>query len=268
MVASMDEMGYLVVDSHLSSVIFTNNPTKTSYSRLCFICVPPRIKGRLKRPQNYNVMRRMRRVADHDKAKEKEKSDALESYSSIMASILAPHFVKEKVKRNKRRNECHFQREKHRQEKEPHWESELEFHPSQPITFEPFIEGCLTFYTRKVYHQLCAFNKLSFPSRKRKKKKQFQFNCDTHNSKSKPPGSRQRALIAAARITVQYVSSTVSVYAARNHPEFPIVIDSGASVSVTPHIRDFRGLLQKCPTTSLDGLSSKTEVLGMVKVKW
>jgi hypothetical protein len=46
------------------------------------------------------------------------------------------------------------------------------------------------------------------------------------------------------------------------------VIYSGASVSVTPHIRDFRGPLQKCPTKSLDGLSSKTEVLGIGKVTW
>jgi hypothetical protein len=46
------------------------------------------------------------------------------------------------------------------------------------------------------------------------------------------------------------------------------VIHSGASVSVTPHIRDFRGPLQKYPTKSLDGLSSKTEVLGMGKVAW
>jgi hypothetical protein len=42
MVASMDEMCLLVDDSHLSSVILTNNSTKTSYSRLGFICVPPK----------------------------------------------------------------------------------------------------------------------------------------------------------------------------------------------------------------------------------
>jgi hypothetical protein len=46
----------------------------------------------------------------------------------------------------------------------------------------------------------------------------------------------------------------------------PIVIHSGAYISVTPHMRDFRGPLQKCPTKSLDGLSSKTEVLVMGKV--
>jgi hypothetical protein len=75
-------------------------------------------------------------------------------------------------------------------------------------------------------------------------------------------------VLIAAHLTGQDVSSTASVYQARSNPEFPIVIDSGASVSVTPHIRDFRGPLQKCPSKSLDGLSSKTEVLGMGKVTW
>jgi hypothetical protein len=60
-----------------------------------------------------------------------------------MASLLSPPFVKKKVKRNKRRNARRFQREKCRQEKETQWESELDFQPSQPITFEPFIEGIL-----------------------------------------------------------------------------------------------------------------------------
>jgi hypothetical protein len=138
----------------------------------------------------------------------------------------------------------------------------LDFHPSQPITCEPFIEGLPTFDPRKVCHQLYAVNKLAFPSKKRKKKKKFHFNCDTHNMKSKPPNSRQRALIAAAHLTGKYVSSTSSVYQARNHHALPIVIDSGASVSVTPHIGDFHGPLQKCPTKSLDGLSSENRSIG------
>jgi hypothetical protein len=71
---------------------------------------PPRRKGRLKRPQNYNVMRRMRRVADQAKADKIEKSYALERYSSRMASILGPPFVKKKVKRRKIRNERRFQK--------------------------------------------------------------------------------------------------------------------------------------------------------------
>jgi hypothetical protein len=119
-----------------------------------------------------------------------------------------------------------------------------------------------------LYHQLCAVNKLAFQSRRRKKEKQFHFNCATHNRKSKPPSLRQRALVAAAHLTGQDGSKTASVYQSRNHPELPIVIDAGASVSVTRHIRDFRGPFQKCPTKSLDGLSFKKNALGMGKVTW
>jgi hypothetical protein len=223
---------------------------------------PPRRKRRLKRPRNYNVMRRMRRMADQAKADKIEKSYAFERYSSRMASIIGPPFVKNKVKRRKRRNERRFQKKKRHQEREPSWESELDFHPSQPLVFETFIDRFLNFDPRKVYQQLCTVNKLAFPSRKRKKKKRFQI--DTKTGKN----SRQRALIAASHLTGQDVSSTASVYQARNNPEFPSVIDSSDSVSGTPLIRDFRGPLQKCPSKSLDGLSSKTEVLGMGKVTW
>jgi hypothetical protein len=195
----------------------------------------------------------MRRVADQAKADKREKLHAFERYSSRMASILSPLFVKKSVKRNKRRNERGFQIKKRRQEKVPRWESELDFHPSQPITFEPFIEGFLTFDPRKVYQQLCTVNKLAFPSRKRKKKKHL--HTDTNTGESKHPSSRERALLASAHLTGKDVFPTPSVYQARNNPELPIVIDSGASVSVTPHTRDFRGPLQTYPTKSLDGLS-------------
>jgi hypothetical protein len=109
---------------------------------------------------------------------------------------------------------------------------------------------------------------LTLPSRKKNKKKKLHFSYARHNRKARPQSCRQRAIIAAAHPTGQDVTTTASVYQARNHPEMPIVIDSGASVSVTPHIRDFRGPLQKCPTKSFDGLSSKTEVSGMGKVTW
>jgi hypothetical protein len=166
----------------------------------------------------------MRRVADQENTKEEETSYALERHSSRMATLLSPPFAKKKVKRNTRRNE------RRRQEKEPQWESELDFHPSQLIAFEPFIEGFLTFDPRKVYRQLCAVNKLAFPSRKRKKKKKLHFNYASDNRNSKPHSLRQRALIAAAHLTGEDVSTTASVYQARTHPELRIVIDSGASV--------------------------------------
>jgi hypothetical protein len=154
----------------------------------------------------------MCRVADQAKTKQEDKSYALERHSSRMASLLSPHFVKKKVKRNKRRNERRFQREKHLQEKEPQWESELEFHPSQPITCETFIEGFLTFDQNKVHCQIYAINKLAFPSRKRKKNKKLHLNCESDNRKSKPQSLRHRALIAASHLTGQDVSTTASVY--------------------------------------------------------
>jgi hypothetical protein len=256
MVARMDGMGWLVGWLSIVTYQVLSSPTillKQVIQDLISSVYPPRRKGRIKRPWNYNVMRRMRRVDNQYKAEKIEKIYALERYSSRMVSILSPPFVKNKVKRSKIRNEHRFQRKKRRQEKEPHWESELDFHPSQPIMLEPFIEGSQTFDPRKVYQQRCTVNKLALPSRKR-------------NYES--PNPRQRALIAADHLTGQYVSSTASVYQARNNPELPIVIDSGASVSVKSRIRDFRGPLQKCPTKSLDGLSSKTELLGMGKVTW
>jgi hypothetical protein len=51
---------------------------------------------------------------------------------------------------------------------------------------------------------------------------------------------RQRALVSTAHLTGQDVSSTSAVYHASIFPELLIVVDSGALVSVTPHIRDFR----------------------------
>jgi hypothetical protein len=119
-------------------------------------------------------MWRMRRIADQAKADKIEKSYALERYSSRMASILGPPFVKKKVKRRRRRNERRFQKKKRRQEREPSWESELDFNPSQPIMSETFLKRFLTFDPRKVYQQLCTVNKLAFPSRKGEKRGGFR----------------------------------------------------------------------------------------------
>jgi hypothetical protein len=86
----------------------------------------PRRKGRLKRSRDYNVMRRIRRIADQAKADKMDKSYALKRYSTKMASLLGPPFVKKKVKRRKRRNERRFQKKKRRQEKKPSCESGLD----------------------------------------------------------------------------------------------------------------------------------------------
>jgi hypothetical protein len=50
---------------------------------------PPRIKGRLKHPRNYNGMRRMRQVADQKDTKEEDNPYDLERHSSSMAYLLS-----------------------------------------------------------------------------------------------------------------------------------------------------------------------------------
>jgi hypothetical protein len=48
----------------------------------------------------------------------------------------------------------------------------------------------------------------------------------------------------------------------------PIVIDTGASISVTPVLTDFIGPLRPCATVNLKVLSGSTEVIGEVTVSW
>jgi hypothetical protein len=45
------------------------------------------------------------------------------------------------------------------------------------------------------------------------------------------------------------------VYISRKQGELPIVIDSGASYSVTPTLEDFMGPIEPCSTSELNGLN-------------
>jgi hypothetical protein len=163
-----------------------------------------------------------------------------------MASILSPPFVKKKVKRNKRRNERRFQRKKRRQKKNPVGNLTWTFILQNQLHLNPLSRGFLPLISEKCINNSVQSINLHFHQGKEIKRNTYRLTFT--QGESKPPSSRQRALIAASHLTGQDVSSTASVYQARNNPELPIAIDSGASVSVTPHIRDFHGPLQKCPT--------------------
>jgi hypothetical protein len=71
-----------------------------------------------------------------------------------------------------------------------------------------------------------------------------------------------QALLSAALLTVNTVLATASVHCSHKEDCVPIVIDTGASVSVTPVITDFIGPLRPCDTANLKGLSGSTEVIG------
>jgi hypothetical protein len=53
-----------------------------------------------------------------------------------------------------------------------------------------------------------------------------------------------------------------------NRDNMPIVIDTGASLSLTPNINDFIGDLKPAHIQDLNGLSSKTTVVGVGRVRW
>jgi hypothetical protein len=78
----------------------------------------------------------------------------------------------------------------------------------------------------------------------------------------------RQALLSAALITGNAVSATASVYCSHKEDCVPIVIDTGASVSVTPVLADFIGPLRPCVTANLKGLSGSTEVIGEGTVNW
>jgi hypothetical protein len=58
------------------------------------------------------------------------------------------------------------------------------------------------------------------------------------------------------------------VYSAHKDDCVPIVINTGASVSVTPVLTDFLGHLRPCATANLKGLSGTTEVIGEGTLNW
>jgi hypothetical protein len=58
-----------------------------------------------------------------------------------------------------------------------------------------------------------------------------------------------------------------SVYFSNKPGDLPIVINTGASLSLTPIQEDFIGNLKEMPLSKLNGLSSKTEVIGVGTVE-
>jgi hypothetical protein len=78
----------------------------------------------------------------------------------------------------------------------------------------------------------------------------------------------RQALMLAALITGKTLSATASVYCSQNENCYPILIDTDASVSVTPILTDLNGPLRPCATANLQGLSGTMEVIGEGTVEW
>jgi hypothetical protein len=152
---------------------------------------------------------------------------------------------------------------------------------------------------------LDAFVKQMDPLRQLRLLKKFQRSFILPTSKIKPSttskGSIQReadkwvhftSLIAAAKFskfgpqinsavvpdTLGHVETSCldlanftrkrSVYFSNRPDDLPIVIDSGATLSLTPNRSDFIGELRPAPMAELNGLSSTTAVEGFGTVEW
>jgi hypothetical protein len=79
-----------------------------------------------------------------------------------------------------------------------------------------------------------------------------------------------KAIRAAANLSGSQptIPSNVQVYTCKREEELPIVIDTGASFSVTPTISDFCGPIKPADLLSLKGLKDSVTVCGMGPVKW
>ena len=81
-----------------------------------------------------------------------------------------------------------------------------------------------------------------------------------------------QGLVAAANLTgrpCSYGTPThTSIYISQKNPELAIVIDTGASFSVTPSLTDFISSIRPATTSSLKSLNSNIEVHGEGTVEW
>jgi hypothetical protein len=59
-----------------------------------------------------------------------------------------------------------------------------------------------------------------------------------------------------------------SVYFSPKPDDYPIIIDTGASMSITPCMDDFLGKIDPSPVTELHGLNTTTKVYGIGTVSW
>jgi hypothetical protein len=111
---------------------------------------------------------------------------------------------------------------------------------------------------------LHAFTKSLYPLAAYNKVKQVALLATPVRStkKSKRNKTYHQSLLSAAMINGNAVSATASVYSSHKDECVPIVIDTGASVSVTPVLTDFLGPLRPCATANLKGLSGTTGVIG------
>jgi hypothetical protein len=109
-------------------------------------------------------------------------------------------------------------------------------------------------------------------------------NFTTKHVRKKHRNSIKQALVAAINLTgsccknddgecvcckdVTELTRSRTVYHTENQQKLPIVMDSGASVSVTPNVTDFVGAINSYAVTGSKGLNSEANMVGEGTVEW
>lgn len=70
------------------------------------------------------------------------------------------------------------------------------------------------------------------------------------------------------RVTTEMLSGLHSEMYRASTDDMPIVLDTGASTSITPVLSDFIGPLEPTPISEITGLNSKTRIVGKGTVEW
>jgi hypothetical protein len=109
-------------------------------------------------------------------------------------------------------------------------------------------EAVLSAFTRTIdpistMHKIMQVAELSRPMTRHKKKRNRIY---------------RQALLSAYLITGASISATISVYYSQKDNFYPIVIDTGALVSVSPILKYCVGPMSPCATTNIQGLSVMT----------
>jgi hypothetical protein len=93
--------------------------------------------------------------------------------------------------------------------------------------------------------------------------------CLDKRIKTKQNRNYRQSLLLLALVRGNALSATTYMWCSHKYFFFfSIVIDTGASVSMMPVLKDFIGPLRHCATANLQGLSGTAELIGEGMVEW
>ncbi len=81
-------------------------------------------------------------------------------------------------------------------------------------------------------------------------------------------GVRKKVLVMGNASLIAMHEDIPEIYQAVGPANVPIVIDTGASISITPNKTDFIGEIVQLPNSNIRGLNSTTKIAGVGRIGW